>query len=395
MRLVHAADLHLGFRQFDRTTPTGQNQREADVMASFRAFVDQVIALAPDVVVIGGDVFHVARPSNGVIIEACAEFSRLAAALPATPIIIAAGNHDLPKQRETACIVQLLVPRGIYFAEHESPRLSFPALDLSVLVVPDSAFAQRPALEPDPTARFNVLVMHGEVQGMGLHGDRRAVEIRTDEIKPATWDYVALGHWHVYRTMGPNMFYSGSIDYTSSNPWGELEDERKAGLPGKGFIERTLETGAHQFHALPRSRRHVDLSLNASDMTTEHLDASLASLLDANAIDDAIVRVVVTDVTRDVSRAVNRRKIREFQRRALNVHVVFRRPEIIRVNDGTGRAQSQQPLDATVRDFITDTHQNADSRDEVLALAQRYLDAAAAIEAPVSPTVENTREEAA
>lgn len=388
MRLVHLADLHLGYRQFDRVTPTGQNQREADVAGSFHTLIDRVIAIAPDVIVIGGDVFHVARPSNGTIISAFAEFSRLVAALPRTPVIIAAGNHDLAKQKDTISIVQLLAPLGIHVAEHESRRLSFPELDLSVLAVPDSPFAQRPTLTPDADAKYSVLLLHGEVQGMGLHGDRAGVEIPTEDIKPATWDYIALGHWHVYRTMGPNMFYSGSIDYTSSNPWGELDDERKAGLPGKGFIERNLDTGAHQFHALPRSRRHVDLSLGAEGMTTEQLDASLAGMLDASEIDDAIVRVVVTDVTRDVFRAVNRRKIREFQRRALSVNVVFRRPEVIRINDGTGRAQSQQPLDATVRDFITDTHKNADSRDDVLALAQQYLDAAAAVDAPASPTVE-------
>ena len=33
MRLVHLSDLHLGFRQYQRLTPAGINQREADVGA--------------------------------------------------------------------------------------------------------------------------------------------------------------------------------------------------------------------------------------------------------------------------------------------------------------------------------------------------------------------------
>ena len=39
-------------------------------------------------------------------------------------------------------------------------------------------------------------------------------------------DYVALGHYHVYREIAPNAFYSGSIEYTSPNVWGELVEER-------------------------------------------------------------------------------------------------------------------------------------------------------------------------
>ena len=68
MRLVHLSDLHLGFRQYHRQTPAGMNQREADVAATFSRAVDQIIALAPALVVIGGDVFHTVRPTNSLAI---------------------------------------------------------------------------------------------------------------------------------------------------------------------------------------------------------------------------------------------------------------------------------------------------------------------------------------
>ena len=67
MRLVHLSDLHLGFRQFQRQTPAGINQREADVAASFARAIDRLIAIAPDVVLVGGDVFHTVRPTNTAI----------------------------------------------------------------------------------------------------------------------------------------------------------------------------------------------------------------------------------------------------------------------------------------------------------------------------------------
>ena len=70
MRLIHFSDLHLGFRQYQRLTPSGINQREADVAGTVQRAIAQIIACAPDVIVIGGDIFHSVRPSNPAILHA-------------------------------------------------------------------------------------------------------------------------------------------------------------------------------------------------------------------------------------------------------------------------------------------------------------------------------------
>src|SRR4051794_21710263 len=97
MRLVHLSDLHLGYRQYQRLTPGGVNQREADVATTFRASIDRVIALAPQLVVVAGDVFHNVRPTNQALLHAYLQFSRLKQALPHSEIVIIAGNHDTPR----------------------------------------------------------------------------------------------------------------------------------------------------------------------------------------------------------------------------------------------------------------------------------------------------------
>ena len=97
-----------------------------------------------------------------------------------------------------------------------------------------------------------------------------AQEIAQDELHPARWDYIALGHYHVYRRIAPNQFYSGSLDYTSTNTWGERVEEGLAGVPGKGIIEHDLATGTHTFHPIERSREFVDLpAVSARGLTTE------------------------------------------------------------------------------------------------------------------------------
>lgn len=240
MRLVHLSDLHLGFRQFQRTTPAGINQREADVAASFTRAVDRIIALAPDVVLIGGDVFHNVRPTNTAILHAFNQFSRLVQALPATKIIIAAGNHDMPRSTETICILRLFAaPLGIYVADREARRFTFEELALSVLAVPDLP-PGTVELTPDPAAKYNVLVMHGEVQGVlpqaerAEHPDRAAMRIPVADVSAPGWDYVALGHYHVYARVAEHAFYSGALDYTSTNPWASWRRSAPRSCPARG-----------------------------------------------------------------------------------------------------------------------------------------------------------------
>lgn len=375
MRLVHLADLHLGYRQYTRTTPAGVNQREVDVAETFRIAVDRIIALAPDLIVIGGDIFHVVRPSNSALLHAFTEFSRLARSLPGTRIVLVAGNHDTPRSTDAAGILQLFAPLGIHVVDRGVKRIAFPDLDLSVLAVPDVPGLMRPPLEPDPSARFNVMVLHGEVEGMmsaGKSAGRPVVEIPRDDVQAPRWDYVALGHWHVYRELAPNMFYSGSIDYTSSNPWGELADERRAGLAGKGFAERDLVTGEQTFHPLPASRRLVDVpTFTASGMSAGELNVALRAALDAAGIDDAVARVVVTEVPKDVARALDQKAIREFKRRALNLNLDLRRPELVRVMAPVP-GRRQRTLDDLVRDFLGE-RVHANDFTDIMALAEQYL----------------------
>ena len=262
MRVVHLSDLHLGFRQYQRVTPLGANQREADVALTLTRTIDRVIALRPDLVVVAGDVFHTVRPTNPAILHAFQQFNRLTSALEGVPVVVVAGNHDLPRSSETGCILRLFEQENLYVADFEARRFSFPELGVSVLALPDVPEG-RPELTPDPAARHNVLLIHGEVEGIiprrAAMLDRATFEISEEELGAPQWSYVALGHYHVHREVAPNAYYSGSIDYTSANPWGELAEEHVAGLPGKGFIEFDLETGTHTFHPLPPSRVLVDL----------------------------------------------------------------------------------------------------------------------------------------
>jgi DNA repair protein SbcD/Mre11 len=334
MRLVHLSDLHLGYRQYQRSTPGGVNQREADVAATFKLAVDRVIDLAPDLVIVAGDIFHTVRPTNQAILHAFLQFGRLKRSLPQSTIVLVAGNHDTPRSAETGGILQLFSQLGIDVVDRDAQRLSLFGGEISLLAVPDVYGAVQPELTPHAPARYNVLALHGEIRGvLPEHvalADRAAIQIERAELHAKRWDYVALGHHHVYAQVDANAFYSGSIDYTSVDVWGELHEERDANLTGKGLIEHDLETGEHTFHALPPARALIDLPVvDARGLGASEVDARIQRVVERcdGGIDDRIVRLIVRDLPRHVGRELDQRAIREFKRRALNFQLDVRRPE--------------------------------------------------------------------
>ena len=393
MRLVHLSDLHLGYRQYQRLTPTGINQREADVAATFRATISRVIELAPDVVIIAGDIFHSVRPTNQAILHAFLEFSRLARSLPNAVIVLVAGNHDSPRTSETGGILQLFSQLGLHVVDRGAQRVSFFDGRLSILAVPDVPGLERPSFEPDRNAELNVLVIHGEVQGMlpesFTAANRASVAFPKEDLRASRWDYVALGHYHIYREIDTNVFYSGSIDYTNLNVWPEVYEERLGGVKGKGFIERNLATGAHTFHEIAPSRPLVDLKrISATGLTVAEIAEKIRTAIEAYrpGIDDKIVRLVVTDIPRHIARELDHKAIREYKRRALNFHLDLRRPDTSRSSTSGSPSGRRPSLNEIVREKLMQRPLDAEiDRTALVDLAMRYLDEAQA--APVASPV--------
>ncbi len=351
MRLVHLSDLHLGYRQFARQTPAGVNQREADVAATTARAITQVIACAPDVVLVGGDVFHSVRPPNTAIVDAFRLFGRLRAALPDALVVMIAGNHDVPRSSDAGCILQLFAELDIRVVHRGPERIDDPARDLSVLAVPyamPGTVPEQPVFTTDARRRFNVLLLHDEVRGVvpeaAQPGDRLYTPVDPVAFEQAPWDYIGLGHYHVYRPIEAReaatgrripAYYSGSLDYTSTNPWSDVREEvvRNGAVAGegKGFIEHDLATGAHRFHPVPVSRRLLDLPIiDGANRAAADVDALIARALETAgaAIDDAIVRLVVKNVSRHVVRTLDYAPLRDARRRALHFQLDARKPDV-------------------------------------------------------------------
>lgn len=384
MKIAHLADLHLGFRQFDRQTPRGGNQREADVAEAFRRTVDDVIAQRPDLIVCAGDVFHSIRPPNPAILFLFQQIQRLRASLPATPIVMVAGEHDTPRSADTVTILRLYEALGVEVAADEARRLDFPALDCSVLAVPHQALARadRPALRPHGGSTFNILVAHGDLPGLGE--ERGTTEyggaaLTMAELGAAQWDYVALGHYHVAHQVEANAWYAGSLEYVTPNPWGQLQDEKEYGIAGKGYLLVHLPGARVELRRIALARRHLDLPfIEGKGLPPGELDQRIAAAVAAAqpAIDGQVVRQLVFDVTRDTARDLDHALIRAYKARALHFQLDVRRPA-----DAPGAAAAvasrRQPLPVLVREFLEHRPLDADlDRSEFTALGVEYVERA-------------------
>ncbi|HUR92930.1 MAG TPA: DNA repair exonuclease [Gemmatimonadaceae bacterium] len=402
MRLVHLADLHLGFRQYQRFTPMGINQREHDVALAFRKAIDKTIELQPDVVLFAGDVFHNVRPTNPAIIHAFKQLSRLVQMLPDAIVVMIAGNHDTPRTTETGCLLKLFKPLGIHVVDGTPELLEFKERDLSVLAVPNLDVAEVPPLRPQGKSRYNVLMLHGITEGLyppHLGADREANAVTREQLGAQNWDYVALGHYHVWREVAPNAFYSGSLEYTTTNIWGEIAEEseldgktwraaaprKRIGKPGKGFIEWDLATGKQTFHPI-ETRSVIDLpEIDARGMTSSEVDQAIMERVEASRdpVDDAVVRLVARNVARHVARELDHKALRELKRRALHFHLDLRRPDIIRVH-GHASPGRRASLAELVRDGLRSRPIDSEiDREELVAAGLDYLAQAETVEQPV------------
>jgi DNA repair exonuclease SbcCD nuclease subunit len=384
MKLAHLADLHLGFRQFERATARGGNQREADVAEAFRHAVDDMIGQRPDLIVLAGDVFHSVRPTNAAILFLFRELQRLRSALPDSPVVLIAGNHDTPRSSETGTILRLYEALGVDVVADEARRLAYPKLDCSVLAVPHQALAQaeRPALRPQPGVTFNVLALHGVLPGVGEQ--RGTMEyggaiVTPEEISAAQWNYVALGHWHVAHAVAPNAWYSGSLEYVPPNPWGQMQDEAEHGRRGKGYLLVDPRGGKPEFRPVPLARQHIDLPpIEGKGLTPKELDQRIAAAVAAAkpAIDDQVVRQLVFDVSRATARDLDHAAIRQYKARALHFHLDLRRPEVHRVEgSGAPGGGRRHTIPDTVRGFLERRPLDADlDRAEFVRLGVEYVE---------------------
>lgn len=210
---IHVADLHLGYAQYNLDV------RRQDFDNAFREVVDKTIELKPDFMLIAGDLFHVARPSNVTLETAITGFRRLRDA--GIPVLTVDGGHDSAPNMVTGTILNPLDSAGLvhYLPRHEGA--CWRNESCYVYGVPNfrtkrrtdeqlPLFMEQNKPAPDPSL-FNVFLFHMAVDLPYVDKPYQMEAEASPEIMPDGFNYFAGGHVH---KLSKNKFKNGLLVYS-------------------------------------------------------------------------------------------------------------------------------------------------------------------------------------
>ncbi|MGC9346484.1 MAG: metallophosphoesterase family protein, partial [Candidatus Bathyarchaeales archaeon] len=262
---VHAADLHLGYSQY------GLEARREDFDKAFQELVDKAIELKPDFMIIAGDLFHHARPSNVILENAIKNFSRLREA--GIPVLTVDGSHDSAPNVVTGTILNPLDSAGLIYhlPRHEGACWRKPDC-CYVYGVPNfrtrrkteellPAFMEKDEPTPDPDL-FNIFVFHMALDFPNVKPPYMEAEA-PPELIPEGFNYYAAGHVHKpYK----EKFKTGLLVYSGSTETVNYTEAKNE----KGFYYVEVDgNGAvsPQFIRLESPRRFVVLEQDFTGVT--------------------------------------------------------------------------------------------------------------------------------
>ncbi|NJK59405.1 MAG: DNA repair exonuclease [Oscillatoriales cyanobacterium SM2_1_8] len=346
MRIVHLADLHLGFRAYHRLTDRGINRREADVFAAFREALDRTAALQPDAVLVAGDVFHVPRPSNYALVQSQAELLRFRQKC-AAPVVMIAGNHESVRSADNRCILELLtaVP-GVQVVTENPEAVTLANGQVRVVGLPHNSLSRLNTIDlrPDPQVPYNVLMLHGTVDSSRIN-DYGGYDVPADLLE-LPWDYVACGHYHTYTHLGRHAYYAGAIERTSNNIWQEATE-------AKGFVLFDLVSHQAHFQTLHKPRPTLDLpTVDAFGKDVAALNQELAANVAAADITDKLVRQKILNLPKSQQARLDARQIRQWQTQAVH-YLLDARPPTATLSEAIAPdIAASQGLTATVAEYL-------------------------------------------
>ncbi|OLV19210.1 metallophosphoesterase family protein [Deinococcus marmoris] len=229
LRIVHVADLHLGFTGPSSLIVTdgadaGRPLRETDIERAVRWLADALINATPTVhlLVIAGDLFHRANPMPRAVAAAAEFIGTLHAA--GIEVVIIEGNHDAPVTPLHGSPLSYLETLGAHVAHGSEARTVGAQVwrtdilrdHVIVHAVPHGALKGGDLSSLHPVDGFvNLLVAHGRVQGETRVDDPRPVSSIPADLIRKDWTYIALGDAHAHNHVpltSSDARYAGSLE---------------------------------------------------------------------------------------------------------------------------------------------------------------------------------------
>ena len=312
MKIIHFSDTHLGFNDLDVLNDENINQREADFYDAFAQIVEQIKEIKPDFVLHTGDLFHRSHPSNRAITFALEQFKIIDEL--GIPFILIAGNHSTPRTNLSSPILKIFEGFKNVHLSYEQAYKKVEFADVVFHTLPHmndetKALSQIELCEESiDKSKKNIMMMHCSVGAFYLMQEFGEWVYPSDkEYIFKMMDYVALGHWHGFSSVGKheNVYYSGSTERTS------LNDKRNS----KGFIVLDLSEKLNVEFKEISIRPIVQKEINC-----EEYESSI-NTLDTSDTNSAIVEVRLINLTALQSIDIQNSEIKKLFADAMSVSV--------------------------------------------------------------------------
>jgi len=316
---VHVADLHLGYVQYNL------DARREDFNTAFGEVVDKTIELKPDFMIIAGDLFQHARPSNVTLENAVTHFRRLRDA--GIPVLTVDGSHDSAPNVITGTILNPLDSAGLirYLPRHEGA--SWRKEGCYVYGVPNfrtrgrteedlPVFLEQNKPTPDPSL-FNIFVFHMALDIPRVKPPQMEAEAQP-EMLPDGFNYYAGGHVHIpYK----DSFKNGLLVYSGCTETVNYEDA----LVHKGFFHVEVDRkGIAELHRvkLETPRHFIVLDQDFSGSTPAKITEMAVEMVKKADEEGAVIVPILKGVLpAETGRGeVDLTKIRTAAEKALLVH---------------------------------------------------------------------------
>jgi len=280
------ADLHLGYAQYNLDV------RRQDFDNAFREVVDRTIELKPDFMIVAGDLFHHARPSNVTLETAITNFRRLKEA--DIPVLAVDGGHDAAPNVVTGTILNPLDSAGLicYLPRHEGA--CWRNEKCYVYGVPNfrtrrrtdeqlPLFLEQNKPSPDPSL-FNIFVFHMALDLPKVTPSYMEAEA-SPELIPEGFNYFAGGHVHKPLS---SKFKNGLLVYSGCTETVSYEDAKIE----KGFYHVEVnEKGVPKLNRikLESPRRFVVLEQDFNNILPAKITEKMVQLVEEADEEGAVI----------------------------------------------------------------------------------------------------------
>lgn len=346
MLIAGLSDIHIGLRQYSATTE-GRNAREVDVENAWFAAVDKIIEAQPDLVLIGGDIFHHCRVGIHAV-RAWRDGVRKIIEGTKAHLVAIQGNHDSARVSET--LSPIIIPDDyervhiVLTPKRINLQMERTLEKVSIACFPFETRGEggKYALDPSPGADVNCVLIHAAAQTTvegsdslpRFYAGEEAVNLGREADR---FNLILAGDYHIFHRLHPTAMalYPGALERTTSNIWQETG--------GKGFVLCDTDTKELKFVEVP-TRAMYDYTLANFDLEegvgAESVNVCLSLLAEKEILEDALVRFKVDEFPKDERVHIDWALVRAIKHLCLHFEfdVRYAKREIIDLGDRRERA---------------------------------------------------------